>query len=164
MPSARNFEVVILNESEYRPLYEEAFRKATYTTAFTEQMHRAEFGELNRGLRRELTAKWEEDSCGKKDFAMMDAREGFQGWHHCGAIYSSRICCPEYVEKIMAVMAPLPHVELWTYHTACETWLDDSPLPASGEFFIRDGKLYAPKDKNDYGWVFAGKRKWWRFW
>lgn len=158
MPIRPPFEVVILRESQYRPLYEEAFQKPSYTATFTEEMHRAEFERLDRGLRRALTAKWEEDCCGEKDFAMMDEGEAFQGWHHCGGIYSNHICCPEYVETIVDVIAPLPHAALWTYHTACETWRDDAPLPEFGEFFIRGGKLYAPKDKNDYKKVFGRRR------
>ena len=158
MPIRRPFEVVILRERQYRPLYDESFQKPTYTATLTEQMHRAEFERLDRGLRRALKANWEEDHCGNKDFAMMDEGEAFQGWHHCGAIYSNRICCPEYVEAIMEVIAPLPHAALWTYHTACEAWRDDAPLPDFGEFFIRGGKLYAPKDKNDYAKVFGRTR------
>src|SRR5579859_6600468 len=157
MPARRQFETVILREKEYRKLYEESFCKPAYTTIFTQQTHRSEFDSLNRHLRDALRAKWEEDWCGRKDFAIMDDKEAFGGWHHCGGIYSTRICCPEYVEAILSVIAPLPHALLWTYHTSCETWQDDSPLPVHGEFFVRGGKIYAPKDENDYAKVFGGK-------
>jgi len=150
---------VILPEKKYRKLYNESFAKPAYTKTFTEKLHRAEFDKLDRGLRKALTAKWEEDCCGEKDFAMMDEGEAFGGWHHCGGIYSSRICCPKYVETIAAVLEQLPHVALWTYHTACEVWHEDAPLPAFGEFFIRGGKLYAPKDENDYARVFGGQKR-----
>jgi hypothetical protein len=83
---------------------------------------------------------------------MMDEIEAFQGWHHCGGIYSNRICCPEYVETIVSVIAKLPHARSWAYHTAVEVgWREEAPvLPQLGQFFIRDGTMYAPKDKNDY--------------
>jgi hypothetical protein len=158
MPTRRHLEIVILKEKEYRKLYERSFQKPAYSKAFTEKLHRAEFEKLDRGLRKALAAKWKEDCCGNKDFAMMDEGEGFGAWHHCGGIYSNRICCPQYVEVIASVLATLPHAALWTYHTACETWCDDAPLPAFGEFFIRGGKLYAPKDENDYAKVF-GRQK-----
>jgi len=157
MRTRRPFETVILREKAYRKLYEEAFASPAYTEVFTEPMHRAEFDALNSGLRESLKRAWEEDFCGNKDFAIMDDKEAFGGWHHCGGIYSTRICCPEYVEAITAVIASLPHASLWTYHTACETWQDDTPLPVHGEFFVRDGKLYAPKDDNDYAQVFGGQ-------
>jgi len=163
MPTPFPFEVVILKERDYRPLYEESFKRPEYTDAFTEPMHRAEFGQFDRGLRKALTARWEEDYCGHKDFAMMDEGEAFGGWHHCGGIYSTRICCAEYVQTIIAVLAQLPHAALWRYHTACETRHDDTPLPVPGEFFVHGGNVFAPKDENDYASVFAGKRKWWRF-
>ena len=158
MPARPPFKVVILKEREYRKLYEESHRKPKYTAKFTERMHRTEFDRLDRALRKALTGKWEEDCCGDKDFAIMDEGEGFGTWQHCGAIYSNRICGPEYVEAILKVMAPLPHAALWTYHTACETWRDDAPLPAFGEFFLRGGTLYAPKDENDYAKVFGRKK------
>ena len=159
MPFRCPFETVILPENDYRKLYEESFAKPGYTSTFTEAMHREEFDRLDRGLRKALTARWDEDSFGGKDFAMMDEGEAFGGWHHCGGIYSTRICCPEYVETIMSVLASLPHASLWTYHTACETWQDDTPLPVHGEFFVRGEKLYAPKDENDYARVFGGRRR-----
>ena len=159
MPSRRPFETVILREKAYRKLYEGSFAKPAYTKDFTETMHRAEFDKLTRGLRKSLTRKWKEDFCGAKDFAIMDDKEAFGGWHHCGGIYSTRICCPEYVETVVPVLALLPHASLWTYHTTCETWQDDTPLPVHGEFFIRDGKLYAPKDENDYAGVFGAQRR-----
>ena len=158
MPTRRPFEVVILRGAEYRKLYKQAFEQPEYTTSFSEKQHRAEFNRLDSGLRRALSAKWEEDFCGERDFAIMDEGEAFGAWHHCGGIYSSRICCPEYVDAIVGVLARLPHSPLWTYHTACETQHEDSPLPTHGEFFIRDGKLYAPKDDNDYAKVFGSAR------
>ena len=41
--------------------------------------------------------------------------------------------------------------------TAVEvSWNEDEPLlPDLGQFFIRDGTLFAPKDKNDYAAVFG---------
>jgi hypothetical protein len=157
MRTRRPFETVILREKAYRELYEEAFASPAYTKDFTEARHRAEFDALNSGLRESLKKAWEEDYCGNKDFAIMDDKEAFGGWHHCGGIYSTRICCPEYIEAITAVIASLAHASLWTYHTTCETWQDDTPLPVHGEFFVRDGKLYAPKDDNDYARVFGGQ-------
>ena len=47
-----------------RKLYEESFKKPAYTKTFTEKMHRAEFDKLDRDLRKALTARWDEDSCG----------------------------------------------------------------------------------------------------
>jgi hypothetical protein len=158
MASKGTFEIVILREKEYWKLYKPSFNKPRYGKAFTKKMHRAEFDKLDRGLHRALGARWEEDCCGEKDFAIMDECEAFGGWHHCGGIYSARICRPEYVEVLLGVLARLAHSALWTYHTVCEVWEDDSPLPAFGEFFIRNGKLYAPKDENDYAKVF-GRRK-----
>jgi hypothetical protein len=150
------FDVVLLKEADYEKLYKEAFKKPTYSRTFTQKMHEAEFKRLDRGLRRALAARWEEDCCGNKDYAIMDEGETGSAWHHCGAIYSNRICCPAYVKAIMKVIAPLPHAALWTYHTACETWHDDAPLPEFGEFFIRGGRLYAMRDGNDYAKVFGG--------
>lgn len=158
MPGMRPIKFVILGEKEYQKLYNESFKKPRYTRTFTEAMHRAEFDELDARIRKALSGKWKEDACGNKDFAMMDEGEGFGSWHHCGAIYSNRICCPAYVEKILAAIVPLCHAALWTYHTACEAWRDDAPLPAFGEFFVRNGKVYAPKDENDYAKVFGRKQ------
>jgi hypothetical protein len=62
------------------------------------------------------------------------------------------------VESILNVLALLSHSALWTYHTACETWQDDTPLPVHGEFFVRGGKVYAPIDENPYAEVFGRKR------
>jgi hypothetical protein len=72
----------------------------------------------------------------------MDDKEAFGGWHHCGEIYSTRICCPEYVE---AVIASLPHASLWTYHTTCERlgratrrfWFTESFLFVTGSCMRR---------------------------
>jgi hypothetical protein len=158
MPIRQPLQTVILPEKKYRKLYEEAFKTPTYTGDFTKEMHRAEFDQLDRQLRMVLSARWDESAFGDKDFAMMDEGEAFGGWHHCGGIYSPHICCPEYVEMIMSVLTSLPHASLWTYHTACETWQEDSPLDDFGEFFIRDGTLCAPKDLNDYARVF-GRQK-----
>ena len=87
---------------------------------------------------------------------MMDKEEAFQGWHHCGGIYSNQICGPDYVETIIGVIAKLLHAKFWAYHTAVEvSWNEDEPaLPELGQFFIRDGTLYAPSDKNDYAEIF----------
>jgi len=158
MPRLRPITFVILPEKEYQRVYNKSFKKPRYTKTFTEAMHRAEFDKLGARLRKAFKEKWKEDACGEKDFAMMDEGEGFGSWHHCGGIYSNRICCPAYVEKIVAAIAPLRHAPLWTYHTACETWRDDAPLPAFGEFFVRDRTVYAPKDENDYAKVFGRKR------
>ncbi len=155
MVSKAQIEIVVLPEKEYWKLYEPCFNSPRYSKGFTKKMHRAEFDKLHRGLHRALSARWKEDPCGEADFAIMDEGEAFGGWHHCGGIYSTRICCPEYVETIMSVLTPLAHAAIWTYHTACEVWQDDSPLPAFGEFFIRGGKLYAMKDENDYARVFG---------
>jgi len=107
MMSKGSFEIVILREKEYWKLYKPSFNKPRYSKVFTKKMHRAEFDKLDRGLHRALGARWEEDCCGEKDFAIMDEGEAFGGWHHCGGIYSARICCPEYVEVLLGVLARL---------------------------------------------------------
>jgi hypothetical protein len=153
MPTRPHLELVILKEKEYRKIYNESFQKPAYSKAFTGKMHRAEFDKLDRELRKALSAHWEEDpsGCLDKDFAMMHEREAFGAWHHCGAIHTNRICSAKYVQTISDVMARLPHSSLWTYHTSCELkWREEEPLLDDGEFFVRNGKLYVPKDGNDY--------------
>ena len=158
MPKNAPIEFVILPEAKYERLYMPSFERPPYTKDLTEAMHRSEFKRLDAALRKALSARWEESAFGDKDSAIMDDSEAFGGWHHCGGIYSPRICCPGYVETVLAVLSALPHAALWTYHTACETWQDDSPLPVHGEFFIRGGTFYAPQDENDYAAVFGRKR------
>jgi hypothetical protein len=67
-------EFVFLEEEHYYRLYKEAFRKPNYTGTFTEEMHRAEFARLGAELRKSLSARWEEDHFGNKDFAIMGSR------------------------------------------------------------------------------------------
>ena len=157
MPKRPQFEIEIVSKRKFEALYGPTFKFPKYTSKFTAEMHRAEFERFDRELHKRLGAKWTEDSCGKADFAMMDEIEAFQGWHHCGGIYSNRICRPEYVETIIRVIAKLPHAKLWAYHTAVEvSWQEDDPiLPQFGEFFIRNKTLYATKDGNDYAAVFG---------
>jgi len=73
-------------------------------------------------------------------------------WHHCGGIYSARICCPEYVQTVIQVISSLPSKELWTYQTACES--SETGGIEFGQFFIRDGKMYVPDDGNNYAGCF----------
>ena len=157
MPKRPHFKIEIVGKRKFEALYTPTFKFPTYTSKFTQEMHRAEFERLDRELHKQLGAQWTEDSCGDADFAMMDEIEAFQGWHHCGGIYSNRICCPEYVETIIGVIAKLPHAKFWAYHTAVEvSWNENEPLlPDLGQFFIRDRTLFAPKDKNDYAAVFG---------
>jgi hypothetical protein len=152
------YQLIILGKESYDALYKEAFAKPAYTPEFTLTMHQAEFDELDRELKKSLSAHWEEDpsGCLEKDFAMMHKGEAFGAWHHCGAIHTNRICNPRYVQAVSDVMACLPHSLFWTYHTSCEMkWKEEEPVLEDGEFFVRNGKLYAPKDGNDYAKIFG---------
>lgn len=161
MPKRPQFKIEILGKRQWETLYEQTFKVPKYTSKFTEQMHYAEFQRLDRELHKRLGAKWKEGSpYDDGDFMMMDKVEAFQGWHHCGGIYSNRICCPQYVETIVGVIEKLPHARLWAYHTAVEVGLyvdqeERALVNDTGQFFIRGGTLYTPKDKNDYVGVFG---------
>lgn len=150
MPSS--FEIVILGEDDYHEEYNKAFANGEYTSSLTKEMQEAEFDQFDDSLRNALLKYWKDDPRGKQhDFEVMDDWNGT--WHHCGGIYSARICCPEYIETIIQVISALSHAELWTYHTACES-LEARGIE-SGEFFIRNGKMYVPDDGNNYAAYFG---------
>jgi hypothetical protein len=167
MSSSRSLELVILDEPEYRALYDRSFEKPTYSAEFTEESHRAEFAQLDRAIRSAISSRWTISEFGgmDKDCAIMD-NEAAGAWHHCGGIYRNRICCREYVEALLSAIADMPHADLWTYHTSCEmSWKERRPLIGDGEFFVRGGKLFAPRDGNDYAGALLNKRKrWWNLW
>ena len=142
-----SFEIVILGKDDYQKEYNKAFARVEYTSTLTKQMHEAEFDQFDDSLRNALSKNWRNDPGGEQhDFEVMDDWNGT--WHHCGGIYSACICCPEYVQTVIQVIAALPHAELWTYHTACES-LEAGGIE-SGEFFIRNGKMYVPDDGTNY--------------
>ena len=143
-----NNNIVILDEEEFEREYHKAFEPIEFSDDLTEEQLAAEFEDLDKKLRDALSAHWEEDFCGEADFAISGC---FQGtWHHCGGIYSGKICCPEYVKIISQTLLEQPHGDLWTYHTVCEVFDDDDDDAPFGEFFIRNGVLYAPDDENEY--------------
>jgi|ERR1051325_8158760 hypothetical protein len=156
MPSEVSFEIVILDPDDFQSEYKRAFEEVAYTANFTKEMHQAEFKQFHRVLREALSRYWEEDACGQKDFAIMDTGEWSGTWHHCGGIYSNRICCARYITTILEVIGTLPHAALWTYHTACElSMTEDEPL-FDGDFFIRGGKMFVlpPLEDEDYDKIF----------
>jgi hypothetical protein len=153
MPVGRGFEIVVLNEDDYQNERQKAFEKVSFSDAFTKEMLSSEFEQFDTKLRQALSRQWKEDPFMEGDFAIMDTEEWSGTWHHCGAIYSGRVCCPEYVETILNAIRSLPHAALWTYHTACECVDDGAEFV--GEFFVRAGKLYVPEDGNDYAKVFG---------
>jgi hypothetical protein len=156
MPVKPAFEVMLLGKREYLRRYKESCVRPRYTKAFTRAMHLAEFQKLDRALHRTFSSRWDYT----RDYEMMEGDpefgDAFDAWMHSGGIYSNRICCPEYVQVILAAMAPLPHSEKWMYHTACELWRESKPVLATGngEFFARNSTLFAPVDGNDYVHVF----------
>ncbi len=149
------FEVSLLSRKDYDQRYRESCVRPRYTRTFTRAMHLAEFQKLDRSLHRAFSSRWEYTH----DYEMMDGDpefgDAFDGWMHCGGIYSNRICCPEYVELILTAIARLPHSEKWMYHTACELH-EKKPVLAEriGQFCVRNGTVFAPVDGNDYVRVF----------
>jgi hypothetical protein len=152
------FEIVVLQGAEFLKQYKRAWNKVIYTKSFTKAMHQAEFYRFDDALRKALSRYWEEDCCGQKDFAIMHKGEWSGKWHHCGGIYSNRICCGRYVSTIINVVRGLPHGPLWTYHTAVEN-ADDEPVLDGTEFFVRDSRLFIlpPLDGESYERIFHGK-------
>lgn len=140
----RNYELVVLGKDEYHQVYGIAF---THPESPPKEELAAEYESFDKALRETLSQNWEIDPIGgnRHDFAISD--EWQESFHHCGGIYSKRICCLEYVQAIINVISGLPHSHQWTYHTAVECL--DGGISA-GEFFIRDGKMYVPDDGNNY--------------
>ena len=150
-----NFEVVFVSEEELHNIYVE---KVELSSVFTKEHFSKKWEFVHDSLRNALSIQWVEDCCGEADFAVGD--DWSLTWCQCGGVYSSRICCPAYVETILGVLNKMPDSSKWAYSTAVENLqqLDDFPLPpfVSGEFILKAGRMYVAKDGYDYSRFFKG--------
>ncbi len=139
--------IKLMPEIELEALYSQAFKEPAFTVDFTKEDLEREFDLVHHTIKTALSARWEEDSCGEKDFAISD--EWCEARHHCGGIYSDAIIGADYPEVISDALKSIPNGHLWTYHTAVEPQRGTHEFKW-GRFFIRDGILYASADDHEY--------------
>jgi hypothetical protein len=146
----------LLPASEYDEVYSGALDQPQFNSSFTKADLKEEFDRVHSAIRAALSARWEEDSCGEKDFAIADEWSGAR--HHSGGIYSDRIIGPEYPEVVASALLSIPNGQFWSYHTAVEPQQGRFEFQW-GDFFIRDGVLYASAEdeKYDYESIFTRK-------
>src|SRR5215510_12409270 len=109
------FEVIIVSEAELNRIYGTMVH---LTPTFTEADFSKKWEFIHDSLRDALSIKWTEDCRGRADFAVGD--DWTLSWCQCGGVYSTRICCPEYVETILGVLSKMPDADKWAYSTAVE--------------------------------------------
>lgn len=146
----------LLSESEYDELYSRAFLEPTFDESLSKVDLEREYDCVHSAIRAALSARWEEDYCGEKDFAISDEWSGAR--HHCGGIYSDRIIGPDYPEAIVSALSAVPNGNLWTYHTAVEPQEGRFEFLWGG-FFIQNGVLYASADDREYDYEEIFTRK-----
>ncbi|MBS1372342.1 MAG: hypothetical protein HPZ91_20560 [Lentisphaeria bacterium] len=139
-PAGRG-DVVILDAAAYREFTARSNRRPEFTPGFTPEMLLAEFEQLESALKEELSGL-------RGRYEIGD--DWMENFFHCGGVYSNSLVSPAYVNAVKRAIARLPHAREWYYHTVCEL---DETAPAAdsdAEFYIHDGKVYAPDDGNDY--------------
>ena len=97
-----------------------------------------------------MRARWREGYIDRDgdDFALSDDRNNT--WTQCGAVYSRRICCPDYALAILGVLSNAADGDKWGYHTAVEVWRESEGEVIDGEFVLKGGRMYVPRDRCDY--------------
>jgi hypothetical protein len=148
------FETIFVSKSELRRIYA---TRVQLTSKFTEEDFSTKWEVVRDSLRDALSLKWTEDCCGGADFAVGD--DWSLSWCQCGGVYSTRICCPEYIETILGVLNKMPDADKWAYSTAVENMsgVENFPVPrfGSGEFVLKAGRVYVPEDSYDYSKFFG---------
>lgn len=67
-------------------------------------------------------------------------------WHHSGGIYGRAAYCPDFLNKIIAVLASESHP--WCFHLACEPSFEGLGY---GQIFVHAGEIFADaSDPLDY--------------
>lgn len=133
--------IVILGEKEYLEFSKQSNQAPKFSADFTPEMLQAEFEQFQNALKQECAGLK-----GHYEFGD-DYQDDF---FHCGGIYSNSLFSSEYVDAVKRAIARLPHARKWYYHTACELEEEEPVVNWNAEFYIHDGKVYAPDDGNDY--------------
>jgi hypothetical protein len=144
------FEVAFVNHNEIGKVWATPVH---FSRRFTKRGFESLWEETRRLLVESLSAKWDEDCCGRADFAVGD--EWGDSWTQCGGIYSARICCPDFVTVVSRALANTQHKEKWAFNVAVEVWDGDERtklgLPFHcGQLVIKAGFLFVPLDGFDY--------------
>jgi hypothetical protein len=152
--TAHLFPVVFVSKAELHEIYA---TKVVLAPAFSARDFEKKWQFVHDSLRDALSIRWCEDCCGGADFAVGD--DWSLTWCQCGAVNSPRICCPDYAATILGVLEKMPDSDKWAYSTAVENGAghEDFPLPplASGEFVLKAGRMYVPRDELDYSRFFS---------
>ena len=139
---SKSGDIVLLDEEAYRRFSDQSNQAPAFSADFTPEMLLAEFEQFENALKQECAGLK-----GHYEFGD-DYQENF---FHCGGIYSNSLFSSEYVDAVKRAISRLPHAREWYFHTVCELDEEDPVADWGAEFYIHDGKVYAPDDGNDYG-------------
>lgn len=137
--NARKMKIVRLSESEFWDRYKPLCKPI-------EGLGEAEEQEFSEAIDR-LDAKL------KEALSTFDEDEDYQTacdwnpcWHHCGGVFGKAAFSPEFLKKIVGVLATEQHP--WCFHLACEPAFEGLE---AGQLFIHAGEVFADaSDSLDY--------------
>lgn len=132
-------EIIRLPQKEFWDLYLPRCKPIKSPPQDLKQAVRTELDDLDKKVRSALAQHWEEET----EYQLND--DWNVCWHHSMGVYSQRILCRGFLEKVAGVLASMPHE--WTFHVACEPFEQSAdgsinyPIGTGQLFFIRD-KVY----------------------